>query len=256
MALESASYIDGLNSSNPAATDLMAQADDHIRMLKAVLKNTFPNINAPVTQTPNMLNNGVVPIGGVIMWSGAANAVPSGWKLCDGTTHVRSDGAGNITVPNLTNRFVMCGGATNAAPTTAPTIGTTGGQTAVTPTITMNNAAVALTVDQLPAHNHTATATDAGHTHTATQVAHTHTVQGCGAAFAVGYGAGFAHGAPATQTTTSAQPAITVATGYGSISVTVNNAGGGQSHTHANTATSSEVSTMPPYYVLAFICKI
>ena len=44
MALETASFIDGLNSSNPAATDALAQADDHLRLIKAAIKATFLNI--------------------------------------------------------------------------------------------------------------------------------------------------------------------------------------------------------------------
>ena len=57
MGLETSTYVDGLNTSNPAATDGLAQADDHIRLIKTVLKNTFPNLNGAVTATPADLNN-------------------------------------------------------------------------------------------------------------------------------------------------------------------------------------------------------
>ena len=43
MGLESATYISELNSSNPTATDLEAQGDDHLRLLKATLQATFPS---------------------------------------------------------------------------------------------------------------------------------------------------------------------------------------------------------------------
>lgn len=43
MGLESATYVDDLNSANPTATDQKSQGDDHLRLLKAVLKATFPN---------------------------------------------------------------------------------------------------------------------------------------------------------------------------------------------------------------------
>lgn len=56
MGLETATYVDGLNSSNPAATDGLAQADDHIRLIKGTIKNTFPNLDAAVTATPAELN--------------------------------------------------------------------------------------------------------------------------------------------------------------------------------------------------------
>ena len=42
MGLESATYISELNSSNPTATDLEAQGDDHLRLLKSTLQATFP----------------------------------------------------------------------------------------------------------------------------------------------------------------------------------------------------------------------
>lgn len=43
-----------------------------------------------------------VPSGGIIMWSGSAASIPSGWFLCDG----------NNSTPNLTNRFVVGAGGT------------------------------------------------------------------------------------------------------------------------------------------------
>lgn len=45
-----------------------------------------------------------VPTGVIVMWSGAANAVPSGYALCDGTA----------STPDLRNRFVIGAGSTYA----------------------------------------------------------------------------------------------------------------------------------------------
>lgn len=56
MALETATYINQLNSANPASTDGIGQADDHLRLLKSTIKSTFPNVDAPVTPTPAELN--------------------------------------------------------------------------------------------------------------------------------------------------------------------------------------------------------
>lgn len=47
MGLESATYINGLVESNPPSNDPKSQGDDHIRLLKAVQKNTFPNADRP-----------------------------------------------------------------------------------------------------------------------------------------------------------------------------------------------------------------
>jgi hypothetical protein len=57
MALESATYINQLNALNPDGTDLVSTADDHLRLIKSTLKNTFPNVTGPVTLTQNTLNN-------------------------------------------------------------------------------------------------------------------------------------------------------------------------------------------------------
>ena len=47
MSLESATYISNLVSTNPPGTDLRSQGDDHIRLIKSVLQNTFPNASKP-----------------------------------------------------------------------------------------------------------------------------------------------------------------------------------------------------------------
>ena len=70
-----------------------------------------------------------IPSGGIIIWSGAANAIPSGWYLCDG----------NNSTPDLRNRFIV--GAGNGY-----SVGNTGGADSVT-----------LTVNQMPAHKHDTT---------------------------------------------------------------------------------------------------
>lgn len=54
--------------------------------------------------------SGGVPKGGVIMWSGAADAIPAGWALCDG----------NNGTPDLRNRFLVGAGGSYA-------VGATGG---------------------------------------------------------------------------------------------------------------------------------
>ena len=57
MALESATYISDLVSTNPVgATDPKSQGDDHIRLIKAAVKATFPNVSGAVTPTHTELN--------------------------------------------------------------------------------------------------------------------------------------------------------------------------------------------------------
>ena len=43
------------------------------------------------------INNALVPIKGIIMFSGTADDVPANWKICDG----------NNGTPNLVNKFVI-----------------------------------------------------------------------------------------------------------------------------------------------------
>lgn len=61
MGLETTNVITGLNEANPTTADAIQQGDDHIRLIKAVLKHCFPNVNAPLTAS--MIPN--VPAGGI-----------------------------------------------------------------------------------------------------------------------------------------------------------------------------------------------
>ncbi len=72
----------------------------------------------------SFVGNGTIPIGGIIMWSGAT--VPDGWALCDG----------NNDTPDLRNRFVVGAGSDYA-------VNAKGGQKEVK-----------LAADQLAQHRH------------------------------------------------------------------------------------------------------
>jgi len=78
----------------------------------------------------NLLSLSGTPSGGIIMWSGAVSAIPTGWVICDG----------NNSTPNLTDKFVIHAdddsGGTND-------VGDTGGAHSVT-----------LTTAGIPAHIH------------------------------------------------------------------------------------------------------
>ena len=60
-----------------------------------------------------------IPAGLIAMWSGATNAIPSGWALCDG----------NNSTPDLRNKFIV-GANTSTGDTSYPgvSVGATGGQ--------------------------------------------------------------------------------------------------------------------------------
>lgn len=86
MALESGTYLNSLVTSNPTATDALAQADDHLRLIKSVLVNTFPNLAGAVTVTEGELN--------IIDGSTTATSV----TLVDADTVVINDGGTMVQV--------------------------------------------------------------------------------------------------------------------------------------------------------------
>jgi hypothetical protein len=92
MALEVATYISELVSSNPVgAIDFVSQGDDHFRMVKAVLQNTFPNASKmfrfPTSVAPVVGNytvvfpddmNKIIPINAEAAGRTVTLPVPSG----------------------------------------------------------------------------------------------------------------------------------------------------------------------------------
>jgi hypothetical protein len=57
MPLESAQYINSLNAAYPVNTDPISDGDNHIRLIKAAIKATFPNITGAVNATQAELNS-------------------------------------------------------------------------------------------------------------------------------------------------------------------------------------------------------
>lgn len=108
MGLESATYINDLVSSNPAATDLRGQGDDHLRLIKAAVKATFPNATKPFylpsgtsAQTSTVTvattdDNKLIPVN---CQSGAITVnLPQGSTIPDGFTVkiVKADHSNNL----------------------------------------------------------------------------------------------------------------------------------------------------------------
>jgi len=92
---------------------------------------------------------GGIPIGGIIIWTGAAP--PSQWTLCDGNA-----APNGMACPDLQDKFVKGGGAV--------AVGTTGGS--------INTGTHVLTTAQMPSHNHI------GPEHRHSGPSHAHTQQG------------------------------------------------------------------------------
>ena len=48
MALETGNYIDDLVITNPTASDPISQGDDHLQLIKKVVKQSFPSVDSAV----------------------------------------------------------------------------------------------------------------------------------------------------------------------------------------------------------------
>ena len=222
MGLESAVFIDGLVPSNPTGSDLKSLGDDHLRLIKQVIKNTFPNIKSAVTLTAEGLNTLAntdlyVKTGMIIMWTGTLETIPAGWKLCNGAGSISNGQA----VPNLVDRFPIGAGLSY-------TVLATGGSSTHVPTGNVTVAGHALTEAQMPAHSH-----HTGYSSNATAGGGRYgTVGGLSAAPEDSYGTYRQGNAPLVSTT-----------------------GGSQAHTHGATFAGTAVNHLPPYCGVFFIIK-
>jgi len=189
-------------------------------------------VDGTLTVNNNILQYGytLLPKFCVIMWSGAVVSIPTGWLLCDGTSHTVN--GVNVTSPDLRGRFILSYGQ-GPLNFTNTTIGATGGEQNVT-----------LSTTQIPSHTHTGTTSSNGdHTHT-------HNADGGQG----NYGLALANGLNTVTDADSSSGELNVWTlpaalnidnsGSHSHTFTTNSTGGGDSH-----------NNMPPYYVLCFIMK-
>lgn len=151
MGLETATYITDLVSTNPLGTDSKAQGDNHIRLLKEVLKTQFPSLgSAAVTATAaeiNLLAGGIFdiiyPVGTIYESTSSAN--PSTYFT--GTTWARY-GNGRVTVGQ------------DSSDGSFDSVNDTGGAKTVS-----------LTSAQMPSHTHSfsgTTSSNGSHNHTYT----------------------------------------------------------------------------------------
>ena len=172
-----------------------------------------------------------IPAGGIIMWSGAIDAVPAGWALCDG----------NNGTPDLRDRFVLGAGNSFAQ-------GATGGeQTHV------------LTVAEMPSHTHTGPnhrhSVDPPNTNTSTNGSHSHqmpandfSVDGSDKNDHVSGGRNKnVNIYPRTSYDGNHYHSVNIPAFWSAYSGTGNTGSQGSGAAHNN---------MPPYYALAFILKL
>ena len=183
-----------------------------------------------------------IPSGLIAMWSGASNAIPSGWFLCDG----------NNNTPDLRNKFIVGAGSSYE-------VGATGGSDSIT-----------LTADQIPSHGHAMTglscSSEGAHTHSySSKTGSSVAIEGLdgdvslvGSSRAatssgstdtgrvVAGASGWLWSLNLSQSHSHKFSGTTVSAGSHThtVSGSISNTGGGQAH-----------ENRPPYYALCFIMK-
>ena len=103
---------------------------------KAYVDANIVTVNNTLTNLNNSTLAYVVPIGGIIMWSGSIANIPTGWALCDGSSGT----------PDLRNKFIVGAGSTYAVAASA-------------------GSADAVIVTHSHTYSGTTAATDLSHTH-------------------------------------------------------------------------------------------
>lgn len=129
MTVESATYINGLNASNPGSTDLKAEGDDHIRLLKAAVKATFPNVTGAVTPTQAELN----------YVAGVTSAIQTQLSAKAGTASPTF--TGTVTAPTFAGN--LAGNVTGNASTATTATNLFGGTVGASGSLSLDGAIVA-----------------------------------------------------------------------------------------------------------------
>jgi len=175
---------------------------------------------ATLSYVASQVNN-QIPVGVIVMWSGAVASVPTGWKLCDGTS----------STPDLRGRFIVGAGGTFG-------VNNTGG-----------------TADAvLVSHTHTATVTDPSHTHVPVRS----TSFWNGPVEAVGgmpTGFSYASGSRSPDGDLDGSGRVT---GYdkNTTPLTLANATTGVTVTNSTTGVTGVNQNLPPYFALCYIMKV
>ena len=159
MALESGTYINALNASNPTNTDSVSEADNHIRLIKATIKATFPNLTAAVTMTAAEINSitsidsRLTAAEGTITSLNGALSAPSGTTMLFLDTAVPSGWNQITTNDNKAIRVVS--GSTGGSTGGSQSFTSAFANQTVSGSVTGTSGSTGLTQSQMPRHNHT-----------------------------------------------------------------------------------------------------
>lgn len=112
MALETATFISGLVSTNPTSSDNVGEGDNHLRLIKSTLLATFPAITGAVSVSHTQINTSVA-------------ATEASTSANTASAIVRRDASGNFSAGTITANLtgsVAGNASTSSAWATARTI--------------------------------------------------------------------------------------------------------------------------------------
>jgi hypothetical protein len=176
------------------------------------------NFTGNLRQSDNIL----IPTGVIVLWSGASNAIPGGWTLCNGTN----------STPDLRNRFIVGAGSTY-------NVNVTGGS----PDAIVVSHSHTATSTSSSSSSSTSTVTDPGHAHNFSSRGDDGVGSGWGFSV-VGFNGG---GTPGSGNMNNANTGITVGTSTSTNTSTITSIN--------NTGSSGTNANLPPYYALCYIMK-
>jgi microcystin-dependent protein len=130
--LESATYVTDLVASNPASSDPLSNADDHIRLIKATIRATFPNFTSAALQSTQAQIDAATL---AVDTNGVSILADAGVNFKTNTTDgITNPAAGEIDIKlagNIAARFVYASSITtltlNGNLTATGTAGASGG---------------------------------------------------------------------------------------------------------------------------------
>ena len=215
------------------------------------------SVTAPsfVGDGSNLTNiGGSIPSGGIIIWSGASNAIPTGWYLCDGQN----------STPDLRDRFVIGAGSNYAVDAT--------GGSADAIVVSHTHGSGNLQTNNTGGHSHSGNTNDSGnHTHgggnyiTNTTGSHQHRWGTDDSDGAQGTGNPDANGGQSWKAWTDSQGdhyhnvnGNSQSEGNHTHNINTNNEGSHQHNMNGDTGSQGSSATganRPPYYALCYIMK-
>lgn len=186
MPLEIATLISDLVPANPDHNDNLGNVDSHVRVIKATLKATFPNVTAPIQSTASQIDANILSPARLAALEAASNKLTgnqtvTGNVVAAGSINAQAGGVyefGNRVVPfglitlwfglltNIPAGWQLCNGANGTPDLRDRFVVGAGANYPVYQT--GGSGSVSSTTGAGGAHNHTGVATPAGsHTHTA-----------------------------------------------------------------------------------------